>query len=47
MLILRDLIPNVAQAYLDDIGVKGLKTHYQDEEVLELPGVWRFMFEHF
>ena len=47
MRILRDLIPEVARAYLDDIGVKGPRSRYDNEEVPELPGVRRFMLEHF
>ena len=45
-LILRELIPDIALPYVDDIGVKGPKSRYNDEEVPELPGVRRFVFEH-
>ena len=44
--ILYDLIPNVARVYLDDIGVKGPKKNYENEEIPELPGVRRFVVEH-
>jgi Integrase zinc binding domain/RNase H-like domain found in reverse transcriptase/Reverse transcriptase (RNA-dependent DNA polymerase) len=44
--ILQDWIPHVALPYLDDIGVKGPRTRYNEEEVPGLPGVRRFMLEH-
>jgi len=44
--ILQDLIPQVAMPFVDDIGVKGPRTRYNDEEVPELPGVRRFVLEH-
>ena len=42
--ILRDHIPDKARPFLDDIGVKGPKTTYNNEEVL--PGIRRYMAEH-
>jgi hypothetical protein len=42
--ILHDVIPEKAQVFLDDIGVKGPKTKYDNE--LSLPGIRRFMYEH-
>ena len=44
--LLRDLIPHVAMPFLDDIGVKGPKSRYNDKEVPELPGVRKFVLEH-
>lgn len=44
--ILRDHIPHRALPFLDDIGVKGPRIRYNDEEVLDLPGVRRFVMEH-
>jgi hypothetical protein len=31
---------------MDNVGVKGPRDRYNDEEVLELPDVRRFMMEH-
>lgn len=42
--ILEDLMPDVARAFVDDVGVKGPKTRYNDKEVA--PGVRRFILEH-
>jgi hypothetical protein len=42
--ILADLILTVCQPFLDDIGVKGPYSRYQDIEVI--PGVRRFVLEH-
>jgi hypothetical protein len=44
--ILQDLIPEIAIPFLDDIGVKGPRSRYNDEEVPELPGIRRFVLEH-
>lgn len=44
--ILYDLMPNICQAFLNDIGVKGPTSTYNDEEVPELPGVRRYIAEH-
>jgi hypothetical protein len=44
--ILQEHIPHIAIPFLDDIGVKGPKTRYNDEEVPELPGVRKFVLEH-
>jgi len=44
--ILRDHIPHIALPFLDDIGVKGPRSRYNDEEVPELPGVRKFVLEH-
>ena len=44
--ILQDHVPHVAMPFLDDVGVKGPKTRYGDEEVPELPGVRKFVLEH-
>src|SRR3979490_1623030 len=42
--ILEDLIPKDCLPFLDDIGVKGPTSRYNDEEVL--PGIRRFVIEH-
>ena len=42
--ILADLIPNVCQPFLDDIGVKGPYSRYKDREVV--PGIRQFVLEH-
>jgi len=44
MRILDDLFPTVAMPFLDDIGVKGPYTTYDDEETL--PGIRRYVYEH-
>jgi len=44
MTILEDLYPDVAIPFLDDIGIKGPYTNYDDEETL--PGIRRFVYEH-
>ena len=44
MTILEDLFPKVAMPFLDDIGVKGPYSDYNNE--LKLPGIRRFVFEH-
>lgn len=43
-LILAELLPSIARAFLDDIGIKGAFGTYDDEEVL--PGVRRYVLEH-
>ena len=42
--ILEDLIPHDCMPFLDDVGVKGPTTTYNNTEVL--PGVRRFVMEH-
>jgi hypothetical protein len=32
------------RSFLDDIGIKGPKSRYNDEEIS--PGIWRFVYEH-
>jgi hypothetical protein len=44
--ILQGHIPDVAMPFLDDVGVKGPKSRYNDEEVPELPGIRKFVLEH-
>ena len=44
--VLAEHIPHCAIPFLDDIGVKGSRDNYDNEEVLGLPGVRRFMLEH-
>ncbi len=42
--ILQDLIPHDCDSFVDDVGVKGLISQYDDEEVFL--GVCRFVIEH-
>lgn len=42
--VLEELIPTICRPFLDDIGVKGPRTRYSDQEVA--PGIRRFMLEH-
>lgn len=42
--LLYDLIPHVCRPFMDDIGIKGPETTYNDEETL--PGVRRYVLEH-
>ena len=42
--ILEDLIPNVCLPFLDDIGIKGPLSRYDDKETL--PGIRQFVIEH-
>jgi hypothetical protein len=42
--ILIDLIPAIARVFVDDVGVKGPRTTYNDEEAL--PGIRRYILEH-
>lgn len=44
--ILEDHIPHSAMPFMDDVGVKGPRDRYNEEEVPDLPGVRRFMMEH-
>ena len=44
--ILQDHIPHISIPFLDDIGIKGPRSRYNDEEVPDLPGVRRFVLEH-
>jgi hypothetical protein len=44
--ILEDHIPHIAMPFMDDVGIKGPRDRYNDEEVLELPGVRKFMMQH-
>ena len=44
MTILEDLFPKIAMPFMDDIGVKGPYSDYDQAEIL--PGVRRFVFEH-
>jgi hypothetical protein len=43
-LILEDINPKVAMPFLDDVGIKGLYTDYDGEEVL--PSIRRFILEY-
>ncbi|KAF0330592.1 pol protein [Colletotrichum asianum] len=45
--ILYDLIPSVCRPFLDDIPVRGPRTTYNGDHVVELPGVRLYVFEHF
>ncbi|RYP58219.1 hypothetical protein DL770_010482 [Monosporascus sp. CRB-9-2] len=42
--IFDDLMPDIARPFVDDVGIKGLKTRYDDEEIF--PGIRRFVYEH-
>ena len=42
--ILEDLIPDVCLPFLDDIGIKGPLSRYDDKETL--PGIRQFVIEH-
>jgi hypothetical protein len=44
--ILENHIPHSAIPFMDDVGVKGPRDRYNEEEVPGLPGVKRFMMEH-
>lgn len=39
-------IPHHARPFLDDVGIKGPKSRYDDEEVKGMPGVRKFVWEH-
>jgi hypothetical protein len=42
--ILQKHIPHICLLFMDDIGVKGPRTIYNDEEAI--PGIRRYMLEH-
>ena len=42
--LLQDLIPKKCLLFLNDIGIKGLKTMYQNEEVK--PGIQKYVLKH-
>lgn len=44
MTILEELFPKVAMPFIDDVGVKGPYTDYNNE--LKLPGIRRYVYEH-
>jgi hypothetical protein len=44
--ILEEHIPHITIPFMDDIGVRGPKDRYNDEEVPGLPGVRKFVMEH-
>jgi hypothetical protein len=44
--ILNAHLGSIAEIFVDDVGVKGPKSRYRDEEVEGLPGVRRFVMEH-
>src|SRR6266481_2143971 len=49
--ILQDEIPHTIGVMIDDIGIKGPKTRYEDDEgrfktIPENPGIQRFIWEH-
>ena len=49
--ILQDEIPHIVGVMIDDIGIKGPKTRYEDEEgiyetIPENPGIRHFIWEH-
>lgn len=42
--VLSNYIHNRAELFLDDVGIRGLKTTYNNEELA--PGIRRFVVEH-
>lgn len=44
--ILYDLIPDICQAFIDDIAVYGPRTTYREETHAQFPSVHRYIFEH-
>jgi hypothetical protein len=44
--ILEEHIPHIIMLYMDDVGVKGPRDRYNDEEVLKLLNVRRFIIKH-
>jgi hypothetical protein len=44
--ILNAHLGSIAEILIDDVGVKGPKSRYGEEEVEGLPGVRRFVMEH-
>jgi len=44
--ILNAHLGSIAELFVQDVGVKGPKSRYGEEEVDELPGVRRFVMEH-
>jgi hypothetical protein len=44
--ILNAHLGSIAEIFVDDVGVKGPKSRYREEEVDGLPGVRRFVMEH-
>ena len=43
---LKELVPRKADSFLDDCGVKGPRTRYNDEPIPENPGIRRFVYEY-
>jgi hypothetical protein len=44
--ILQNYVPHRAMPFLDNIGVKGPKSRYNDKKVPDLPKVRRFVIKH-
>lgn len=44
--ILQDQIPDAASPFMDDIGIKGPRNKYNNEEEPNMPGVRKFVLEH-
>lgn len=44
--ILEDIMPDVCRVFLDDIGIKGPRTRYDDELSPDAPGCRRYIVEH-
>ena len=42
--VLADHLRDRAELFLDDVGIKGPKTTYNNEELA--PGIWRYVVEH-
>ena len=39
-------MPHVVLLYIDDVGIKGLKIQYKNEEIPELSEIQRFIMKH-
>ena len=46
MWLLYDLIFLICRSFLDNIAVRGFNINYNNEEILDLPGVRRYMAEY-
>lgn len=44
--VLRDEIPDVCQPFIDDIGIRGPASDYDDERLADNPNIRRWVFEH-
>ena len=44
--VLAEEHPNVADGFIDDVGIKGPESYYNDEAMVGNPGIRRWVFEH-